>query len=181
MSWSEIKKAVNSNLDLPLNEKLEKMFLYDNFVARKFIFNQSALKTLVDVSGKGELQYFELYSQTTCATRITIDDNVYYFNATGYVRDIASQKYFRNFGGTVFGMPTTTTRNISVSSVERHFATMPFHDIQWGSDSPSTLNEADTVFVAFKNELKFNKKLKIEASAANNSNAAVGIGYELYD
>ncbi len=56
MSWSEIKKAVNSNLDLPLNEKIEYIGgVIPRGCIRKTVSSDTPRKevVLVEVSGRG--------------------------------------------------------------------------------------------------------------------------------
>ena len=181
MSWSEIKKAVNSNLDLPLNEKLERMFLYDNFVAKRLeiTHNDLAWSTLIDISGKGELQYIDFNGGLDIEEKLTVDGKEYLFSNSYESRlTMCSQKYASFCGVTTTGgVPTVLTAN---SSSLKNAGIISFSSIEWSSDSVIIPDLG--VCISFKDELKFKQKLKVEVRAKKAGfRVRYGIAYELYD
>lgn len=114
MSWAEIKKSVNSDLNLPLNELLRREFFVDgeNILESTLSHGTTSNTTLtkvLEVSGKGKIHYINTYIKSDgsapCEFVLYIDGSV----AIDATHLNTANALLRFKAATDFGMVSSTT------------------------------------------------------------------------
>ena len=188
MSWAEIKKAVNSNIDVPLDTRM----------------SCGLLKVLADggvnvgpslnIQGKGIINHIYYKTSapvntTTPRLKITVDDNVIFDkcvrnpNASGSAGDVrlgfVSSVFMSNYP-TIIGTGKTYSDdylNSFEAAVDRNIQTVDM------SSSPETYLQQNKnyYFIVADKPLAFNKNLKIETIGTTTQDSYYYIRYELYE
>ena len=193
MSWAEIKKAVNSNLDIPLNDYVacgSPVFLG--------VYNSGATGltgTLVEVSGKGRLNYVFFGSanltqnETTPKLKVTVDgepiaywqfvQNVsgsyeptlsIFTSTTSYLDSYYTSVRFPTESD-VIGIQYTGSRRVTISPSLQLLYTTP-------QDTTSTFRNYHMITI---NPIIFKESLKVELEGTSKPFSRWACNYELLD
>ena len=171
MSWSEIKKAVNSDLSKPLNELITRKS-YNKHISATYSSNQLAnylkYQTIANVVGSGKIHSIAISNQNDnfMIAKISVDDEVI-FNATFSKLSMAEFDYYRDAHGstacTVFG-PDSNTGTMS-DGANRLLYTGNIQDGDLKTTDLPFVNESKNMgrgYFVLNEPIIFNKSFKIE-------------------
>lgn len=192
MSWAEIKKAVNSNIDVPLDTRMSCGLV-------KVLADGGAnVSPSLNIQGKGIINHIWYRTSvpintTTPRLKITVDDNVIFDKCVKNQNQSSSAEDVRlGFVSSVFAVantPTVVGKSVRYSGGYTYPIEAAFNrdtvTVSMSSSPETYLLRTDVTnnyyFIVADKPLAFNKNLKIETIGTTTQDSYYYIRYELYE